>query len=439
MRKSAYLLIVVFVLSSLALAAPPEKEEQVVAALVLFDGSQWSETFSPQEFSTFYMLANEDNVVNFTKTKVYFWPITQEYMPDYYDLDEELDGTLEVYKGNKLVAEIEKQDYNFAYPSGYYGGRPEMRIGEEAHKAAEAYQKEVEAYYQRVMDYQSALEDYRLALDEFWENPEAYKGREDEIPREPNQPDFPVYYATEVQSGYLLNLEPGTYTVQLKDKPETKRTAEVFSPRREGPGYEIRPAQKWTFPLNSNEIKETVYISGKQTVYITPFNGLEVNQYKYSKLKKLPSILSGRGGELRYFWMQLDYIQDATLQVFKDGNLITEADLKQWYVQQTPDAALGYEIIEFDVKELGERPPSFEGYKLELDGSGRYSFRLVDKDGNVLANSERLIRSIGSRSRFFAILLPLIPLLVGFLIWIWRSSLSASEKGTDKTSAPQAV
>ncbi len=439
MKKLVYLLMILVAMSMLIIAAPPEKVEQTVIKLILFDGSQWGETFSPKEYANFYMLAGTDNIIIPTKTKVYYWPITQEYMADYYDQNEELEGTLEVYHGNKLIKKVEKEDYSFAYPQGYYGGRPELRGGEAAKEAAVTYQKEVEAYYGRVMAYQEAMDEYRIALDKFWENPEAYKGRETEIPKEPSQPDYPVFYATEAQRGYILNLEPGTYTIQIEGQPESKRTVSVFNPRRAGPGFEIRPEQKWTMPLNSNEIKETVYISGKQTMYLTPYNGLEVNMYKYSKLQKLPSVSSGRGGEMVYFWMQLDYINDAKLQVLKDNQLIDEVDLKKWYVQQTADAALGYEIIEFNPVELGERPPSFEGYKVDLDGTGRYSFRLVDAEGKVITESERLVRSIGSQSRFFAFLLPLIPILVGILIWVWRSSLSASEKGTDKTSTPQAV
>lgn len=438
MRKSAYLLLALLLLSisTQIFAAAPEKQEQIVNQLILFDGSQWGETFSPQEFSTFYMLGNTDNIIIPTKTKVYFWPITQEYMADYYDLNEELEGTMLVHKGSKLIQKIEKEDFSFTYPDGYYGGRPVLATSEDAYIAADLYQQEVEAYYERVMDYQQAITDYQIALDTFWENPEAYKGREDEIPREPKQPDFPVFYATEVQSGYILNLEPGTYTIEIEGQPESKRTVVVFNPRREGPGYELRPAQQWTMPRNSNEIKETIYISGKQTLYITPYNGLELNQFKYEKLRKLPTDLSGRGGELRYYWMVLDYIQNAKLEVYKDNNLVDTIDLKQWYIEQTPDAALGYNIIEFDPKVQGERPPSFEGYKVELDGTGRYSFRMIDEDGKVIQHSERLIRSIDSKSRFFALLLPFIPIIVGVLIWVWRSSLSASEKGTDKTSSP---
>ena len=154
----------------------------------------------------------------------------------------------------------------------------------------------------------------------------------------------------------------------------------------------------------------------------------------YEKLKKLPSELSGRGGELVYKWMALEYLNGGTLEVYKDGELISTSDFKQWYVDQTAGAALGYNIIEFDPKVQGERPPSFEGFRVQLEGSGRYSFRLVDKDGNVVQESERLIRSIDSRSRFFAVILPIVPILIGGLIWVWRASLSATDTGTDKTS-----
>ncbi|MDD4264766.1 MAG: hypothetical protein PHI65_09910, partial [Firmicutes bacterium] len=342
--------------------------------------------------------------------------------------------TLIVSKSNKVIAELEKQDYVFSYPQGYYGGRPEIVCGDDAHKSAEKYRSEVDAYYQRVIKWQQAMTDYEIALDEFWVNPEAYKGRESEIPQEPKQPDYPVYYATEVQRGYILNLEPGTYTIEIDGLPETKRTAVVFSPRRQGIGYDIRPEQQWTVPRTSNDLSETVYISGKQTLYITPYNGIEVNRYMYEKIEKLPSEISGRGGELLYFWMVLDYVNDASLEVYKDGVLLSTVAFKQWYVEQTASAALGYNIIEFDPKVQGERAPSFEGFKVELDGAGRYSFRLVNENGEVISESERLVRSIDPRSRFFALVLPLIPILVGVLIWIWRSSLSASDKGTDKTS-----
>ena len=434
MRKTAYLLIVLMLLSVGVFAAAPEKVEQAVVNLILFDGSLWKNTISPQEYKTFYMMANADNILVPTNTKVYFWPITQEYMADFYDLNEEIEGTMVVSRGNRVIARIEKEEYAFAYPNGYYTGSPQLVRGEEAHKASAQYKDEVNAYYQRVMEYQQALVDYQVALEKFWENPEAYRGRESEIPKEPKIPEYPTYYATEVQRGYIVNLEPGTYTIEIEGMPETKRTAIAFTPRRQGVGYDIRPEQQWTVPRPSNDRSETVYVYGKQTIYVTPYKGIEVNHFMYEKLKKLPSELSGRGGELVYKWMALEYLNGGTLEVYKDGELISTSDFKQWYVDQTAGAALGYNIIEFDPKVQGERPPSFEGFRVQLEGSGRYSFRLVDKEGNVVQESERLIRSIDSRSRFFAVILPIVPILIGGLIWVWRASLSATDTGTDKTS-----
>jgi len=139
MRKTAYLLIALMLLSVGVFAAAPEKVEQAVVNLILFDGSLWKNTISPQEYKTFYMMANADNILVPTNTKVYFWPITQEYMADFYDLNEEIEGTMVVSRGNRVIARIEKEEYAFAYPNGYYTGSPQLVRGEEAHKASAKY------------------------------------------------------------------------------------------------------------------------------------------------------------------------------------------------------------------------------------------------------------------------------------------------------------
>ena len=51
---------------------------------------------------------------------IYCWDITQEYMADWFGTKEEVDGKLEILKGNSVFRQL-KRLLCLLYPEGYYG------------------------------------------------------------------------------------------------------------------------------------------------------------------------------------------------------------------------------------------------------------------------------------------------------------------------------
>ena len=86
----------------------PKKEHQFVWSLSPWTGKEFGGSFAPRQVDTIYLLADETNIMNSLRSEIYFWEITQEYMADWFGTKEEVDGTLEILKGNTVFKTVEK-------------------------------------------------------------------------------------------------------------------------------------------------------------------------------------------------------------------------------------------------------------------------------------------------------------------------------------------
>lgn len=422
----------------------PNKELQFVWSLSPWTGKEYGGSFAPRQARTIYLMADATNIMNSLRSEIYYWDITEEYMADWFGHKEEVPGKLEILKGGSVYKTIEKTDYVYSYPEGYYG-KVDLITGEAAQAEFDRWEKLQDDYYDAVSAYYDAQAKWQAKMDKLLERVRktGKYAKPEEIPASPQQPEAPKLYVTSPVNAFVFDLPAGKYRIRLVDAngqvvPDSEKSLVVFAPRRHGVGYEIIPESKWTRPVTSNDRSHMLYLEGRRTFYMKPAYEKEYNQHNYLKMASLHKPLEGLGTRSGWMWVHMDEITDATVEIVKNGTVVQTIERKPYYVEQTPGYALGYKIVEFEPPaegEYSEREPTFEAYKIDLEAKGKYIMRLVDAEGKVIPGSERVIRSVRVAG-WPLYTVPLIPLLVGLGVVAWRRSLKSDlPEGVESASS----
>lgn len=398
---------------------------QLAYGLTLFDGASYQGTFCPEAIDTIYIVANTQNIFTVNKTDVYFWPITKEYMADWMGINELQKGKLEILKGGKVIKTLSLEKYTLRYPMGYMSDVAELKLGEEAIKAAEDYKKRMDAFYDAQLKYYDDYDKYLKQVEAFIKNPKAFKNQP---PKEPKQPTPPEDYVMDAQDAFIVNLPAGTYRIRFKDEkgkvvPKTERKLVSFPVLNTGTGYQVIPEEKWTRPTTSDDLSENIFALRNRVIFLVPFEALQYNAHHYTKLSMLSSPTSGRGLENQTKWVHTNQIKGKghILEVLRGGKVIAKVEEKPYYIKQRPGYALGYDVVEFNEKEYPGTQPTFTAYKVDIPAlskgaAARFTLRLVDKDGKVVKGSVRNLR-ISRQPRLLVLLAAsLIPLLAGLAV-----------------------
>ena len=412
-------------------AAPPQREKQNVYGITPWTGKEYGGTFAPKGVDKIHLLAGENNVLNTLETEVYFWPITNEYMANWFESKVVIDGRLQILQDGKEIKVLERQPYVHVYPQGFYGGVSKLVVGDEAEKKYQEYQQAIDDYWKAISDYREAYAAYEQQmaeiLKEVTETGKTYA--EEELPKAPEQPEPPTLYVTGVTEAFIVNLPVGEYAIRTIDADGntvegTDKKLSVFEKRRSGVGYQIIPESKWTRPVQSDDATQILYLEGTRTMYLKAFHEAEYNQHDFLRMTSLEKPLAGKGAESAYMWVHEEEVPDTKVQVLQAGEVVMEVPTKPYYVKQTPGYALGYDIVEFDAEsdEFLGRKPSCEAVKLEL-GPGSYQIRVVDATGQVLKGSVRDIRSVNVVPMWQLYLLSLVPLIFGLVVVLRRRNL----------------
>lgn len=412
----------------------PTKERQLVYSISANTGQQYEGSIAPQQMNTIYLRAHTPSIVNVQRTDVYYWPITREYMADWFGFQEEVPGTLEIVQGGRVVQSLERTDYAYVYPDGY-SGRQQLRLGEEAIAAYEDYQSRLDAYFDAVSAYYDAQAEWNSIMTRILRevNETGIYKDPSEIPEPPVAPDPPADLAYQPRKAFVIDLPPGRYTVRMRDEdgnvvPGSEKRLDVFAARRSGTGMVVRPEDKWTRPFLSSDPADTFYLDGQRVFYITPHVAQEFNLYKWAKMYRLNVPLEGEGLTSAWLWVNFDPITEAKLQVLRGGEVVEEVEFAGYYVQQTLGSALGYRVVPAD--EVG-RDPHFHAFRVVLESSdGSYQLRLVDREGNVIPGSEREVRSV-QQPGSIAYVIPLLPFGVGVGVLAWRRSKARATKSAE--------
>lgn len=406
-------------------------ERQLVYGLSLFDGGQYQTTFCPKSVNTIYMVAGFDNVVTFRSTEVYFWPLTKEYMANWMELNQNLTGSLEVRRGNRVIKTISPTKFAFIYPEG--GNKATMvQTGAAAVTASQNYDAQVEAYYEQMSDYLRSEEEYRRLVKNYLKNPKSFKGS---LPPAPREPQPPGTYVSPPDDGFILNLLPGNYRILFKDsegKPVSgsEKALVVFPALAKGVGYEIIPEDKWTAPLKSNGPGDNLFLRNGQVIYLKPFETRQYNNHHFLKLSQLNKPSSGRGVEDRKVWTPIYPIKGQPIMtVLKNGKPVQQVKETPYIVKQRPGYALGYDILEYSPQRFPGEKPTFSAYRIKLpSGNGRFELRLQDANGLIIKGSQRKIYNIPEPSRLI-FLAAVLPLGIGIIVKIRRRWVQGCQTG----------
>jgi len=424
----------VFCLPALGQVQTPALEEELVYRLNVFNGRGYGGEFTPQSEDTIYLIADKNNAISARITLVCFWPITGKYQASFGTLNEEVEGVLEILKGEKVIETLEKEDNCLYHPEGYWAGVSVLYRGEEAWAYHEKYKKAIAEYYMKRSEYQQAQIEYRKKYNEFSKEIKKRKEAGEEIteeeaqqmmPKPPSPPRSPGFFVPPPGKDYIINLPPGNYKIRLRVEngaiiQDSEKNLVLFTYRREGgTGYTIIPGNRWTKRESCDDSSWIIYAAGKNTLYFNPFIQDEYNELYYNKLEEPQNT----GREEKWKWVRTEPIKNVTLLFSKGKEILQKIVIAPYCVKQIYGPELGYEIVEWDPKEMPGRLPAFGGYKLELAFTlpkTNYEVNLQEKEGGLFPGGRREVRLVRKERAKSLYILSIFPLAVGLVVFVGR-------------------
>lgn len=411
-RLGMICLLCVWVGAGVAAAQVPEKRRQFVYGINAFAWGGYAGSLSARPAHTIYVLAGQPSVVSGRETLIYFWPITGDYRADWSSLNVPVPGTLEVLRGERVIASVPSQPYVIQYPQGP-DGPSILYTGENARLRYQAFVRAREQWRQAMERYLRTRQAYLEALAKAGEA--RRRGQAVPLPPPPAEPEPLVLFSSEVHQGHVVNLSPGRYTIRLRRPdgavvPSSQRTLVSFTHRREAVGYTIVPHTRWTVPERADDPGAVIYARPGQILYFQPFVEREYNDLAYTRLLN-PQSREGRPDGWR--WEYVRPVGDGLLSVIGSPGE-SRISRRPFRVVQTPGEALGYQVVEPSPGQA----PDFEAYRVEV--TGPLVIRLLDQAGQVLPGSTRLIRVPKTGPPWALTLIPFIPLTVGASAVAWR-------------------
>ena len=424
----------VFCLAALSGAQAPVLKEELVYRLNVFNGKGYGGEFTPQSEDTIYLIADKNNAISARITLVCFWPITEKYQASFGTLNEEVEGVLEILKGEKVIETLEKEDNCLYHPEGYWAGVSVLYRGEEARVEHEKYKKAIAEYYIKRSGYQQAQIEYRKKYNEFSKEIKERKEAGEEIteeeaqqmmPKPPSPPSSPEFFVPPPGKDYIINLPSGNYKIRLRAEngtiiQDSEKDLVLFTCRREGgTGYEIIPGNRWTRKESCDDPSWIIYAVGKNTLYFNPYIQDEYNELYYNKLEEPQN----KGREEKWKWVRTEPIKNVVLLFSKGKEILQKITRAYYYVRQIYGPELGYEIVEWDPKEMPGRIPTFGGYRLELASTltkTNYEVNMEKEEGELFPGGKREVRLVKKERAKLLYILSIFPLIVGLGVFLGR-------------------
>jgi hypothetical protein len=432
-----HFLILSFLLSipALVFAQAPEQTEAFVYGINAAIPGAVIGTFAPPIVGEIYLMADDTSILSPRRTRVYYWPITNEYRAAWSQLNEQVDGVLEVLQGGQLVATYEQMPYTIHFSAGEGAAKPQLFIGDEAFKANDRFLADQMAYRQ-------ATEDYQVAREEWLEAARQAQARGEDstdLPPSPIAPKPFNTFSTGLNSGYPVDLAEGTYQIQtrLEDGtilPESKRDLVVFAPRRTAVGYEVVPEARWTFPEELNDLSDAILGEDDTVLYLKPHIVREYPAIAYERLQDPQSASDASRSE--WTWVSGETLDEGILEIVQNGEVEGRIPLESYFVKQVPGKEFGYEILPYDPNNPDLTPRvDFTGYRVKLSADQpAYEVRLRSLDDELLLGSDREVRVVQPVSLPALLLISSLPLAFGAVLILWRRRRTALKQGSNDTS-----
>jgi len=422
MRRA--ILCVVFAVTLLMptalVAQAPERTDAFVYALTAWDGQKYHSTFAPPNVEEIFLLAGAPSVISPRMTRTYFWPLSNRYEADWLSRNEFIDGVLEVRQGSTLVSTFEPVDYVIQIDDSEADAQGKLLVGDAATAAYADFRARQEAYRDALYDYSVAYQQYREEMDRLFANRGSTPIAPEELPERPIAVAPLSISSSELTRGYVLDLAPGSYTLQVRLPdgtvlPGSQRELTLFAPLREGVSYTVMPHERWSMPEIARVENAAIYTPQGGALYLQPFRQVQYNDYAWTHFQE-PQTDAGRRDRVR--WVSYGPIEDAVLTV-DDGTAVERIESKGYKVVQLSGSGLGYEVREVDPAS-GETP-SFFGYAIAPSASGALQVALQDNNGDLLHGSARSIRALRAERIWISYAAVLLAPLVGGIVLYLRS------------------
>ncbi len=389
-------------------------------------------TFAPPSVDSIYFLADRTSILSPRQTRVYYWPITNEYRAAWSEVNEQVEGTLEILQGSEVVATVQQVTYTIHFSTGERAPRPQLYVGQEALQADARFQEAQTAYREAALAYQAARQAWLAQAREAAASLTADGVDPETLPPAPQQPEALNLFSTGLNSGYPVELPAGSYQIRtrLPDGsiiPESERRLIVFAPRRTAVGYEVVPENRWTFPEELNDLSSAVFGENDSVIYLKPYIVREYPSLPYERLQDPQYVGDTSGPE--WMWVSGEPLEEEILEIVRDGRVEELVGLQPYFVRQVPGRELGYEILPYapDTPDLTPRI-DFVGYRIALSTERpAFEVRLRSPEQTLLSGSTRAVRVVEPISVYTLLPLSLLPLIIGAGLLFWRRRRTALE------------
>jgi len=433
--KRVRLLLLALLLLLLAVQRPlraqsPEQSDAFVFGINASVPGAVIGTFAPPSVDNIYFLADRTSILSPRHTRVYYWPITNEYRAAWSEVNEQVEGTLEVLQGGQVVASYEQETYTIHFSTGERAPRPQLYVGEEALQADALFQEAQAAYRDASLAYQAAREAWLAEAREA----QAAGNDPTTLSPAPEQPEALNLFSTGLNRGYPVELPAGSYQIRTRRPDgniitESERRLIVFTPRRTAVGYEVIPEERWTFPEELNDLSSAILGENGSVIYLKPYIVREYPTLAYERLQDPQYVGDTSGSD--WMWVSGEPLEEEILEIVRQSRVEERSNLQPYFVRQVPGRELGYEILRYtpDTPDLTPRV-DFVGYRIELSAERpAFEVRLRSPEQTLLSGSTREVRVVEPISIYTLLPVSLIPLIVGagLLFWRRRTVLNISE------------
>ncbi len=399
-----------------------------VYAVTLNDLTSFKSALITQHSDTIYMMADVLGVIAPRETRVYYWPLTNRYLADWPTLNQLIEGELEVFQDGRLVTTVPLKDYVVQYDNNNVSGSLGLFTGQDAINMYEKFQIAQQQYQQAMFDYYDAKNAWTEEMDKIYQQI-ADGATIDNFPKEPATPEDFTIYSSPLVKGYPIKLPEGKYSIRTKLAngtiyPGSEKNLVMFRERRKSVVYGVIPESRWTKPAQSNTTNSVIYVYPDTNIYLQPAFGSEYQDLSYTRMTDPEDKIARKD---RWEWVSQLPIQEGSLRIYENGNLVSEEKLGAFYVRQSSGSSLSYSVVPFDPESMDQI--SFKGFAIgRIAKNSSYKIELLDDEGKLVPGSEREIRTINTKNGLWIYVMGVVSFLVGLVIVVVRKSKTGNNK-----------
>jgi hypothetical protein len=386
-----------------------------------YNGSVYESALVPPSVDTIYLLGGRENVIAPRETLVYFWHITNQYLADWEQLNELVDGSLQVFQNGQLVTTLPLSPYVIQYDVNDPKNTLALYTGAEAAARAAEWQSALDEYQTALVAYYRLLGEYDTLISKLREESPAGIIPPEKVPLRPEPPKRPSVLSTSPAQGFVMDLPNGTYEIQVQRPdgtvlPASKKRLVLFGKESDGIAYSVVPSTRWNLPEQSDEPESVIYALPGTTVYLQAFKAAQYNDYEYTHMLNPQDQVSQPD---RGKWVSFDPETKPLMRLTTGGRVVDQIAAQPYLVRQISGGGLGYRVEPFDPATMDTA--TFSGYTIPLTAAGQdYSVELVDEHGIPLPGSQRRLIAINPDRSLVPYVLSALPLVVGVGAIVWR-------------------